>query len=213
MPKYPTAIRLLSSSSAKINIPNELQPQGPHLRRTSAFAPRVHGPNLRPCPPESWARRRPRPRAPAQLPTARQPAESRSREASASDISLPASPNSSSRCPRRPARVSPEDPPPLSTSANRRPVCSISSPPNKTESTPEAWPSPIPTAPSETDTCLRQFWRTLARCLGPGSKGCGWTARAPTGCTYIGTATGTQDLGSQGRSLWQEQGENTKPCA
>lgn len=105
MPKYPTAIRLLSSSSAKINIPNELQPQDPHLRRTSAFAPCVHGPNLRPCPPESLARRRPRPRVPAQLPTARQPAESRSREAAASDISLPASPSSSSRCPPRPARV------------------------------------------------------------------------------------------------------------
>ena len=59
----------------------------------------------------------PPPRAPAQLPTARQrPAESQSRVPAAADISLPASSSSSSRRQHRPARPAPR---------GIRPVCHL----------------------------------------------------------------------------------------
>lgn len=103
------------------NISRELQSQRPRLHRakTLVFARATTG---QPADPG-----RPRPGAPARLPPPAGPAESRSREPAAADISRPASSTSSSRRPRRPAGSAPRGarprvpPPPIEGRSAPRP--------------------------------------------------------------------------------------------
>ena len=171
--------------------------------RTLVFAPGVRRTTPQTPPPEGQARHRPRLKALAQLPTSRQTCRVALPRAGGGGhfpasflklfISLPES--------LRPSSAPQRSPPPRATPANRRPACSVAPPPNRTGPVPEARSPPIPFAPSETDTCLLQFWHAPARCLGPNSRLAAWAARAPAQGTCIETATGTQDPGWLGRSL------------
>ena len=197
---------------AAIVITNRMGPtRDAQAPQASAGQPR------RPRPPEGQARHRPRLKAPAQLLTSRQtcrvalPRACGGGHFSASFlklfISLPE--------PLRPSSAPPRVPPPRATLANRRPACLVAPPQNRTGPVPEARSPPITFSPSKTDTCLRQFWHAPARCLGPNSSFEAWAARARALAlgTCIETATGTQDLGSLGRSLWKEKGGTTEPRA
>lgn len=133
------------------------------------------------------------------------PAESHSLEPAAADISLSASSSSSSRRPPRALR--PQKNPPHVPSPSIESLSFPSLRPKTERSPPPVGGSPpIPTAPSETDTCLRQLSRTLARCLEPSYNRAALAAPAPALRTCTETATGIQDPGSQDRSLCRNKG-------
>lgn len=153
-------------------------------------------------------RRGPRPRPQAQFPTARRTCKDALPRAGGGRH-FPASFLKLFMPPPAPSTPPPEGPALRATSANRKPVCSITPPLNRTGPAPlTTGPPPILTAPCEMDTCLRQLSCIQAR-SGPSSNCEASASLALAPRTGIWTATGIQDPASQGRILdrpWQLPG-------